>query len=76
VSFYPDAFTSLVSVPGIGTWIGATPELLMEVKAGSLRTMALAATRSFSRNNEIMKPWGQQGAAGTIHGEGLYSIPV
>ncbi|WP_241502236.1 chorismate-binding protein [Hymenobacter glacialis] len=43
---YPLAFVSLVSVPGVGTWLGATPEILAEVTAdGTFRTMALAATQ-------------------------------
>ncbi|MBD2720585.1 chorismate-binding protein [Hymenobacter armeniacus] len=43
---YPRAFVSLVSVPGVGTWLGATPEVLAEVTAdGTFHTMALAATQ-------------------------------
>ena len=43
---YPQAFVSLVSVPGVGTWLGATPEVLAEVTAdGTFRTMALAGTQ-------------------------------
>lgn len=43
---YPSAFVSLVSVPGAGTWLGATPEVLAEVTAdGRFCTMALAGTQ-------------------------------
>ncbi|UOG73608.1 chorismate-binding protein [Hymenobacter tibetensis] len=43
---YPQAFVSLVSVPGVGTWLGATPEVLAEVTPdGTFRTMALAGTQ-------------------------------
>ncbi|WP_375434130.1 chorismate-binding protein [uncultured Hymenobacter sp.] len=43
---YPQAFVSLVSVPGVGTWLGATPEVLAEVTADdTFRTMALAGTQ-------------------------------
>ncbi|WP_345235604.1 chorismate-binding protein [Hymenobacter saemangeumensis] len=43
---YPTAFVSLVSAPGAGTWLGATPEVLAEVTAdGRFRTMALAGTQ-------------------------------
>ena len=43
---YPQAFVSLVSVAGSGTWLGATPEVLAEVTAdGHFRTMALAGTQ-------------------------------
>ena len=43
---YPQAFVSLVSAPGTGTWLGATPEVLAEVDAKSrFQTMALAGTQ-------------------------------
>jgi isochorismate synthase len=43
---YERAFVSLVSVPGVGTWLGASPEVLAEVTAdGQFHTMALAATQ-------------------------------
>ncbi|WP_375418990.1 chorismate-binding protein [uncultured Hymenobacter sp.] len=43
---YPQAFVSLVSAPGVGTWLGATPEVLAEVLFdGRFRTMALAGTQ-------------------------------
>ena len=43
---YARAFVSLVSVPGVGTWLGASPEVLAEVTAdGQFHTMALAATQ-------------------------------
>ena len=43
---YPQAFVSLVSVPGVGTWLGASPEVLAEVTAdGQFHTMALAGTQ-------------------------------
>ena len=42
---FPAAFVSLVSLPGYGTWMGATPELLLSRdSAGALRTSALAGT--------------------------------
>jgi len=43
---YERAFVSLVSVPGVGTWLGASPEVLAEVTAdGFFHTMALAGTQ-------------------------------
>lgn len=42
---YPNAFVFLFTTPESGTWIGATPELLLENKEGVMRTMALAGTR-------------------------------
>ena len=43
---YERAFVSLVSVPGVGTWLGASPEVLAEVTAdGHFHTIALAGTQ-------------------------------
>jgi isochorismate synthase len=45
---YPLAFVSLVSLPGIGTWIGASPETLVEVQnQRTFRTVALAGTQPY-----------------------------
>lgn len=41
---YPRAFVALVRTPSGGTWLMATPELLLESHGGTLRTMALAGT--------------------------------
>ncbi|AFM02738.1 isochorismate synthase [Bernardetia litoralis DSM 6794] len=44
---YKTAFVSLVSIPLVGTWMCATPELLVsQDKNGIFRTMALAGTQS------------------------------
>ncbi|GHA55564.1 chorismate-binding protein [Pontibacter akesuensis] len=43
---YPRAFVSLVSVPGVGTWMGASPEVLVSVNAEQVfHTIALAGTQ-------------------------------
>lgn len=42
---YPHAFVSLVAVPGVGAWLGATPEVLLTLDSTSLTTMALAGTQ-------------------------------
>ncbi len=43
---YPHAFVSLVSVPGHGTWMGASPEVLVSIdKQQIFRTVALAGTQ-------------------------------
>lgn len=44
---YPRAFVSLVAVPEIGTWIGATPELMLKLSNSLLSTVALAGTKTF-----------------------------
>lgn len=41
---YPDAFVYLFSTPESGTWIGATPEVLLKNDGKELHTMALAGT--------------------------------
>jgi len=48
---YPNAFCYLVYVPGIGQWLGATPEVLVNVQGSELRTVALAGTKS---NNQLI----------------------
>lgn len=53
-SLYPRVFVALVSAPVSGTWLTATPEVLLEGRAcpdgrgGDFRTMALAGTRNVS----------------------------
>ncbi len=42
---YPHAFVSLVAIPGVGTWMGASPEVLLTVDQTRLTTMALAGTQ-------------------------------
>lgn len=42
---YPNAFVSLISSPIYGTWLGASPELLLQQSATSYTTVALAGTR-------------------------------
>ena len=42
---YPSAFVSWVHLPGVGRWIGATPETLLDYDGSVLSTMALAGTR-------------------------------
>ena len=43
--WYPDAFVYLWHHPDIGTWMGATPELLLRYHSGVSETIALAGTR-------------------------------
>ena len=42
---YPHAFVSLVAIPGIGVWLGASPEVLLTLDDAGLTTMALAGTQ-------------------------------
>jgi len=43
-SLYPRLFVALVSTPQSGTWLTATPEILLEGEAGIWHTIALAGT--------------------------------
>lgn len=49
---YTNAFVSVVSMPETGTWLGATPELLLEVNHSEFKTVALAGTQ----RRDIDKP--------------------
>lgn len=42
---YPDAFVFFLSTPQLGSWIGASPELLLKRDGDKWETMALAGTR-------------------------------
>lgn len=41
---YPRLFVALVSLPSAGTWLMATPEILLSGKQHAMRTIALAGT--------------------------------
>ncbi|MFC2114479.1 isochorismate synthase [Bacteroidota bacterium] len=43
---YPNAFISLISTPEEGTWIGASPELLVKQKEDEIESISLAGTIS------------------------------
>ncbi|MBX0331787.1 isochorismate synthase [Pontibacter sp. HSC-14F20] len=45
-SAYPNAFVSLVAIPGVGTWLGASPEILVSMDQQQVfKTVALAGTQ-------------------------------
>lgn len=50
---YPNAYIYIFSVPNIATWIGATPEKLLEYDGYNVTTMALAATRRADENRSF-----------------------
>ncbi|MFA6261883.1 MAG: isochorismate synthase [Bacteroidia bacterium] len=47
---YPEACVYYFSIPGIGTWAGASPEKLLALDEHKLSTVALAGTRLQSEN--------------------------
>jgi len=53
---YPEAFVFLVSVPGVMTWMGATPEIFLQQDEKGAETMALAGTRMAGKED----PWGEK----------------
>jgi len=45
---YPNAFVYILSTPQTGTWIGCTPEKLLQVDKNLISTMSLAGTKKTS----------------------------
>lgn len=53
-TLYPNAFVSLVSSPETGTWMGASPEILISIdKNKQFKTVALAGTQSHDTSKEL-----------------------
>ncbi len=51
---YPNAMVSIISIPTVGTWLGATPELLVCVEGQSIfKTVALAGTKVFEEGINV-----------------------
>lgn len=59
---YNNAFVSLVSVPEVGTWMGASPEILVEINnRKQFKTVALAGTQRLTPlQNPAKAMWGQK----------------
>lgn len=55
---YPRAFVALIRTPRGGTWLMATPELLLGSHGGTLRAMALAGTMRAEAGSEAQ--WSQK----------------
>ena len=53
-SSYPEALISFVSIPGIGSWLGASPEVLVSVQDKTIfKTVALAGTLPYHPGLDI-----------------------
>jgi isochorismate synthase len=51
---HPNAFVSLVSSPDVGTWLGASPELLVSIDAeDKFKTIALAGTLPYTHGMNL-----------------------
>ena len=61
-SRYSNAFISLLSLPEVGTWIGATPEALISISEDNMfSTVALAGTQRYNEETPISEvAWTQK----------------
>lgn len=61
-SRYPNAMISLIGIPTVGTWLGATPELLVCVEDKSIfKTVSLAGTKRFQEGTDLKQvAWTQK----------------
>ena len=59
---YTNAFTYLSYIPGIGLWVGATPEVLINIdRDRQFKTIALAATQAFNKDIDLEETtWSQK----------------
>jgi isochorismate synthase len=51
---YTNAFVYQIFLPGVGFWVGATPELLFATQNGSASTVSLAGTQPLKAMDEIV----------------------
>lgn len=51
---YPAAFVCLVSIPEVGTWMGASPELLVGLSDNNFRTVSLAGTKPYVADIDLV----------------------
>jgi isochorismate synthase len=54
---YTYSFISLVNIPGIGCWMGASPELLLERKEQFITLVSLAGTQPKPAGDILKIPW-------------------
>lgn len=58
---YPDTHVSLVSIPNVGVWLGASPEILVSLDKNLIfRTMALAGTQAYQGGDLTTATWTQK----------------
>ncbi|PZX49341.1 chorismate-binding protein [Algoriphagus chordae] len=50
---YPNSFINFFHLPQVGTWIGASPEILIETKGDIFTTMSLAGTQKATGDNPL-----------------------
>jgi isochorismate synthase len=57
---YLNGFISYVSIPDVGDWLGASPELLVHINHKVMRTVALAGTKTITTENLPDELWTQK----------------
>jgi isochorismate synthase len=58
---YPRAMVYVVNLPGLGLWVGASPEKLLTYKNGMAETVALAGTQRILDNKNVENlTWGEK----------------
>jgi len=50
---YPNSFVNFFHIPTVGTWIGASPEILIETKENMFYTVSLAGTQPAKGENPL-----------------------
>ncbi len=61
IQSYPNSFVNFFHIPHVGTWMGATPEVLIETKGDFFYTMALAGTQAARGDNPLkVAAWTQK----------------
>jgi isochorismate synthase len=50
---YPNAFINFFHIPGVGTWLGASPEILIQISGDEFYTMSLAGTQKAKGDNPL-----------------------
>uniref|UniRef100_UPI0027148F45 chorismate-binding protein n=1 Tax=Cecembia rubra TaxID=1485585 RepID=UPI0027148F45 len=50
---YPNAFINFFHIPDLGSWLGASPEILIQTKGNTFYTMSLAGTQKAKGDNPM-----------------------
>lgn len=53
IGSYPNAFINFFHIPTLGTWIGASPEILIQTQGDEFYTMSLAGTQKAQGDNPL-----------------------
>lgn len=60
VAQYPKTFCYFFNIPGRGSWIGASPEILLESTDNGFQTVALAGTQAAIIDDPTQVVWGDK----------------